>query len=465
VTRPGLAALALALALGACSDEKRPVEELQDPGTCAECHPKHFTQWSGSMHAYAAEDPVFLAMNRRGQRETNGALGDFCINCHAPMAKQLGFTDFANFDPSVLPPAARGVTCYFCHNVERVTTTHDNGLALADDQTMRGGAKDAVGTPAHHSKYDPLMDSDVNQSEICGSCHDIVVPASINGHADVALERTFAEWRSTFFSDADNPQLHLTCSGCHMKSSSLEPIADAPGVKSRPNGFHDHTMAAIDTALTPFPELEAQLAAVHAILDPSIRIVGPVPLTGPQPGGICVTPLDGGTITVRVDSLFTGHSWPSGAAQDRRAWLELIAYDAGGAPLFQTGIAPPGTDPEVADPSVFGFWDRAFKADNTPAHFFWEITRIDSKLLLAPSVPKEDVSQKAKFFVGASWTNVDRVTARFRFNPLPYAMLDDLIASGDLAPAIRDRVTTLEVGRPTVWLRATADAGRCGPQN
>jgi hypothetical protein len=458
------AAVALALALAACGDEKFTVEQLQDPGTCGECHPKHYQQWSGSMHAYAADDPVFLAMNRRGQRETNGALGDFCINCHAPMARQLGFTDFANFDPEALPPAARGITCYFCHNVERVTSTHDNGLVLANDQTMRGAVKDPVDTPAHHSKYDLLMDSARNQSEICGSCHDIVVPASLNGRRDVALERTFAEWQATFFASEDDPSLHLTCGACHMKSSR-EPIADAPGVGTRSNGLHDHLFAGIDVALTPFPEIEAQLAAVHDILDPSIRIIGPAPLvpTAPHPGGICVTPQDGGIITVRTDSIGVGHSWPSGAAMDRRAWLEVIAYDAAGAVVFQSGVVPPGMDPEVVEPGVFGFWDRAFKADGTPAHFFWEVDRVDSRLLRAPSVPKEDVSQTARFLVGGTWANVERVTARFRFNPLPYALLDELIASGDLAPAIRDRVTTLEVGQPAVWLRATADAGKCGP--
>jgi hypothetical protein len=59
---------------------------LRDPAACQGCHPAQFAQWSGSMHAHAADDPVFLAMNKRGQRETNGALGDFCVKCHAPMA-------------------------------------------------------------------------------------------------------------------------------------------------------------------------------------------------------------------------------------------------------------------------------------------------------------------------------------------------------------------------------------------
>src|SRR5512138_502594 len=159
-----------------------------------ECHQQHFTQWQASMHAYASDDPVFVAMNKRGQRATNGALGDFCIKCHAPMATQLGFTDYANFDPKQLPPAARGITCYFCHNVDSVTDTHNNGLVLANDQTMRGGAKNPVTSPAHFSKYDALMDSDINQSEMCCSCHDIVVPEAINHvPGGVALERTFAE--------------------------------------------------------------------------------------------------------------------------------------------------------------------------------------------------------------------------------------------------------------------------------
>src|SRR5438270_6561801 len=53
---------------------------LLDPEACKECHADHYREWSGSMHAYATDDPVFRAMNARGQRETNGALGTFCVN-------------------------------------------------------------------------------------------------------------------------------------------------------------------------------------------------------------------------------------------------------------------------------------------------------------------------------------------------------------------------------------------------
>jgi len=266
-------ALVLAL-LAACGDDgpALAIAELQDPNTCNTCHPAHYTQWSGSMHAYASEDPVFVAMNKRGQRETNNQLGPFCVQCHAPMAVQLGLTNGVDFDPAALPAAAKGITCYFCHNVKSVADTHNNGLVLANDQTMRARIKDPVTSPAHHSAYDKLMDSDANQSELCGSCHDVVTPRG------VALERTFEEWKTTFFSEAD-PLHHLTCGSCHMRSSK-DVIADVPGldVKSRDHGFHEHLWPGVDTALSAFPEAAAQATAVQRDLDPSVAIVGPASL-------------------------------------------------------------------------------------------------------------------------------------------------------------------------------------------
>src|SRR5438045_9365018 len=99
---------------------------------------------------------------------------------------------------------------------------------------MRAGAANPVHSPAHHSKYDPLMDGGANQSEMCGSCHDIVVPETINGVAGgVAVERSFSEWQMTFFAKETDPMLHLTCSSCHMKSKE-ELITDGPGLKVTP---------------------------------------------------------------------------------------------------------------------------------------------------------------------------------------------------------------------------------------
>ncbi|MDX2092847.1 MAG: multiheme c-type cytochrome [Kofleriaceae bacterium] len=468
----------LVLALAACGgdDEVLSPVALQDPNTCLTCHPRHYQEWSGSMHAYASEDPVFVAMNKRGQRETNGELGLFCVNCHAPMAVANGTITEANvgdFDFSTLTPSERGVTCYFCHNVDQVTQDHNNGLVLANDSTMRGGLVDPVKSPAHLSKYDPRMDGDLPDSDMCGSCHDIV-----NGH-EVRIERTFAEWKETIFGNPEFAARNLSCSGCHMESD-YGLVADAPGlgttVRDEPV-LHSHMFPGIDQALTPFPEMEAQAEAIKRILDGSLTIKGPVPRTGPTdaPGGICVDPP--GTITVRVDNVGSGHSWPSGSAFERRAWLEVIAYRADNSIVFQSGVVPDGMDPEeINDPNLFAIWDRIYKADGSPAHFFWDITRNDPSWLLRGPVttdqndPNFDHSRTARFTNVPNVGEIARVTARVRIRALPYSLLRELVASGDLAAGIEAALQTLDVrGTIKEWDVATAGMGNaintnCSPR-
>src|SRR4051794_6124131 len=118
-------------------------QQLRDPETCKGCHPIHYREWASSIHAYSAVDPVFIAMNKRGQRETRGELGDFCVKCHAPMAvfDQLT-TDGLNLD--ALADKQRGVSCYFCHNVASVEGDHDAMLRLANDTTMRAAIVDPI---------------------------------------------------------------------------------------------------------------------------------------------------------------------------------------------------------------------------------------------------------------------------------------------------------------------------------
>lgn len=72
------------------------------------------------MHSYASEDPVFVAMNQRGQRETGGQLGTFCIACHAPLA---GTSDLAQ-----VPRENRGVGCVACHQVSAIEEVHNGKL-------------------------------------------------------------------------------------------------------------------------------------------------------------------------------------------------------------------------------------------------------------------------------------------------------------------------------------------------
>ena len=223
--------------------------DLLDPDQCKSCHPNHWADWSTSMHAKAADDPVFIAMNKRGQRETNGKLGTFCVNCHAPMAVRDGLTqDGLNLDS--LDAKYKGVTCYFCHSIDSVGTQHNNAsVHLSDDLVMRAELADAQPNGFHASTYSTLHDThQPDSATMCGTCHDIVAPAG--GH----VERTFAEWQSSIFSHPGG----LTCvaENCHM---NVDRGITQAAVGGPQRAFHKHDFPAVDVPMTPTPENQPQV--------------------------------------------------------------------------------------------------------------------------------------------------------------------------------------------------------------
>jgi hypothetical protein len=341
-------------------------EKLLKPETCKECHQEHFREWSGSMHAYAAKDPVFLAMNERGQKETGGALGNFCVNCHAPLAVQEGkVRDGIGVESAA--EELQGITCYFCHQVTGVHGTSNNPLDLANDTTMRGGIRNPVKNPAHRAEYSVLHDSlKLDGAKMCGSCHDIVVPAHFSGaKEDVHLERTYTEWQTSLFSKPTNrTPASCTSSGCHMPTDIDVPVANAPGLRvpARP-ARHHHEFAGVDVALTDFPEKPAQARAVQALLEQTLAVKLCVSLTGKT--------------TVTVENLSAGHNVPSGASQDRRVWVELHAFDQSGE-RFSSGAVPSGTAvTALKDSSLWLFRDVTLDKNGGPAHMFWDVASVD----------------------------------------------------------------------------------------
>ena len=417
-----------------------------DPTECAGCHQKEYEQWASSMHAYASDDPLFRAMNARGQREA--AIGDFCVQCHAPVALKTGATvDGLNLDE--LPRSQLGVTCYFCHSVDAVEGTHNNPLRLSDDGVMRGPFADPVASPAHAAGYSPLHDRDqLASADLCGSCHDIV-----NG-LGTHLERTFAEWQGSVYAQ---PVIGTTCGQCHMdQSTALEAVA--PG--GPPRRAHDHRFPAVDLPLTPLPGEEVLADAVQDFLDTSLQ------------SALCVRGAEGAAqIQVVLDNVAAGHHWPSGAAQDRRAWIELTAY-SGESVIYQSGLVPEGTSvTELQDPDLWLIRDCLFNERGEESHMFWEAREYESNLLPAqltfdPSDPRFYQSHVFKNYPNTGFlsTYPDRVTLRVYLQPFGLDVFDDLVASGDLADtpdyevaALRAKLRPLAVGDELVWTREAAD--------
>ena len=116
---------------------------------------------------------------------------------------------------------------------------------------------------------------------------------------------------------------HLCDRVAVMYLGRIVEIADVPGAPLRRH--HDHSFAAVDVALVPFPEQAAQRAQIDQLLARAMQ------------SGLCVSEdEDGARIYVALATSGVGHRFPSGAAQHRRLWTEIVAYR--GEPIYQSGV-------------------------------------------------------------------------------------------------------------------------------
>jgi hypothetical protein len=207
-------------------------------------------------------------------------------------------------------------------------------------------------------------------------------------------------------------------------------------------------MPALDTAITPFSNADTQRAMVQANLDPAIVVK------------MCVTPQAGQTVAVTLDNAFVGHSWPSGAVHDRRAWVELVAY-ANGQVVYQSGVVPEGQSvTALNDPALWLLRETLFDTQNNEVRMLWQAASVKNAFLpVAVTNDPKDV----RYFHSVTQTydvppSADRITMRVRIIPIGLDVIDDLVASSDLDPSVRPtmakNVYTL-AGTQLEWTSAT----------
>jgi hypothetical protein len=243
---------------------------------------------------------------------------------------------------------------------------------------------------------------------------------------EVALERTFAEWQTTLFSKAHG-EGGLGCAGCHMPVSvERTTAATTDGAPERHSKRHD--FEAIDVALTSFPNTDRQRILTQRLLDTSLI------------GEICVSRV--GVVEVTLENSGSGHSWPSGASQDREPWLDVRAYVAGNdEPIFATSepeLASEADAGAVAKPAPALLKDFVVDENDEPAHMFWDVRRVDRSTTILGAATRDPLDpqfhrERSVFdFDTNSSKAIDRVTLRVRVRPIALGVLSDLVGSGHL---------------------------------
>jgi len=215
--------------------------------------------WSGSLMAQAARDPLFYACLDIAEQDAPGS-GDICIRCHVPKAWLEGRS--TPTDGSAITAADRdGITCHFCHRLVDPFNTlgdapavdaqilmdlgadapmqsadrgmpsqpGDNGNAnyVVDPLDRRRGpfplppdGMPAVWPEAECDLYHAALESPLHRrSQMCSTCHDVSLPhfqydamgtsfifngtgnphPSFNKYDMAPIERTYSEWLKSDF--------------------------------------------------------------------------------------------------------------------------------------------------------------------------------------------------------------------------------------------------------------------------
>ena len=369
------------------------------PSQCAICHGGYDAtiepsfNWSGGMMAQAARDPIYLATLTIANQDAPSS-GEFCIRCHAPEGWLSGRSDPS--DGSALTDADReGIHCDVCHRMVKPAETgvnpypldeyyndltfsldqaylqsitaippvEGNGMFVVDsDKAKRGPFHDAG--VMHKNTYSPFH----AESAICGTCHDISNPVydrnpdgsytpnefgqpsdTFDTYALFPVERTYSEWLMSDYNTGTgiyapqfggNKSWVSTCQDCHMRDVSG--IAASVGMSVYRENLPHHDMTGGNTIVGGFLKALYPDEVDSVALDSAeVRARGMLQ----KAASMDVTVSDSGSffhVNVRVTNE-TGHKLPSGYPEGRRMWLNLVARDAGGAVVYESGHYEPST--------------------------------------------------------------------------------------------------------------------------
>ncbi len=339
---------------------------------CSSCHGggldedgntfRPWDTWSATMMANATRDPLFLAALTVAEQDAPGA-GAYCLRCHTPKGFVKGHA--TGVGAALDADDNQGVDCEACHrsidaSVAQPALMHDGamlaGIAALDAQApyignarlfwdprdVRHGPYDDADSPAHAAAGDRWTVS----SELCGQCHEVLSPlrnlldaAALDTGFPFPLDNTYTEWLSSDYARAGTMK---SCADCHMPAARGDAlkVSTFPSSLPRANprmhlfvGGNEWGLEAVKAAAPAIAtEREAAFtataAAVRAMLASAVRID-----VTPGPAVTGATTFD---VQVRVTNL-SGHKFPTGYADGRRAFLQVELHDAQGRSLGVLG--------------------------------------------------------------------------------------------------------------------------------
>jgi hypothetical protein len=344
-------------------------------GNCTSCHDgltdgagqdvSIGADWGATMMASSSRDPFWrakVASELRRAPALAAVINDTCSRCHAPMANVeakaaghapeilgAGFVDAQN---PLHAAAMDGVSCTLCHQIEPraelgTLAAFSGGYTVGSpgrgvDRPLFGPfAGPRTGPMRNAVGYTPTHGPHIAQSETCATCHNLKTPfvdaggrvASTTPESEFPEQMVYTEWQNSRFAGEGG----TSCQGCHLPRTNGVVVATRPKGLPRRDAFGRHTLVGGNTMMLDLLDRNRDELGITAggfertiaRTRESLASAAKVTIVSPVREGAQLR------FVVQIDNL-SGHKLPT-SYPSRRVWLHVLASDAAGLPVFESG--------------------------------------------------------------------------------------------------------------------------------
>jgi nitrate/TMAO reductase-like tetraheme cytochrome c subunit len=272
----------------------QPYDRYERPAACATCHVDIARQHEQAMmsqaytHLWDEIEYFELAVPHALKEPRVAGVKAGCNGCHAPMAFLAG--DVPPRRPAENSRANESVSCDLCHTV----VGHGGDVPvnfnwITEPGRVKQGPRPGAVSPHHETRENPYLRS----AEFCGTCHNERDPWGL------FVKSTHLEWK-----EGPHGKAGIVCQECHMPP--------APGRSAR-----------MGTELS-----DVRQHLFHGAHDPG-KLSG-VAEVRIHPESREAEPGDTVKLSAVVVNAKAGHKIPSGSAEERVLWLDVVAKDSKG---------------------------------------------------------------------------------------------------------------------------------------